>query len=190
MKQQSPKEKARKASKIVSNDSKKAQSTMLAKTANPPLKIGSEFVSSLTSEKLHALPMVTESLKPKIKRPKKLTGELDTVIKKKNPRKSASNSNISKIKADGAEDVQKMHLRSLASKGVGSWGAEEVKTFFALKGMPDEGRTLREEQVDGLSLLLLQRSDVLHELGLRVGPALKVYRLIYQLQTNKLESII
>ena len=190
MKQPNPKEKVRKFSpKVVSNDSKKAQSTMLAKTAKSPPKIRSEFVSALTSEKLHVSPMVvTESSKSRIS--KKLTGERGTVVKKKNPIKSASASNIPNIKADGAKDVQKMLSRSLVGKEVARWDAEEVETFFIQKEMPDEGAILRKEQVDGLSLLLLQRNDVIHGLGFRVGPALKVYRLIYELQTNKLECIV
>jgi hypothetical protein len=59
-----------------------------------------------------------------------------------------------------------------------------VEKYFNDKGLPEAGALFREQEVDGLSLLLMKRSDVIFGLRLRLGPALKVYKLILQLQNN------
>ena len=41
------------------------------------------------------------------------------------------------------------------------------------------------QEIDGKSLLLLHRQDVLKGLGLKLGPALKVFKVIKQLQTRR-----
>ena len=40
------------------------------------------------------------------------------------------------------------------------------------------------QEIDGQSLLLLKRSDVLQGLSLRLGPALKIYNHVMKLQTS------
>ena len=56
--------------------------------------------------------------------------------------------------------------------------------FIASIGFPDESLIFRQEEVDGKSLLLLRRNDVLTGLSMRLGPALKVYSYIYRLQAS------
>ena len=41
------------------------------------------------------------------------------------------------------------------------------------------------QEIDGRSLLLLQRNDVLHDLGIKFGPAVKLYPKIQILQTRR-----
>ena len=41
------------------------------------------------------------------------------------------------------------------------------------------------QEIDGVSLLLLKRSDVLKGLDMKLGPALKVNRLVQGLQTAR-----
>lgn len=40
------------------------------------------------------------------------------------------------------------------------------------------------QEIDGKSLLLMKRSDVLQGLSLRLGPALKIYAHVQRLQTK------
>ena len=44
------------------------------------------------------------------------------------------------------------------------------------------------QELDGSSLLLMQRSDVINGLGLKLGPALKVYNKIQKFQLRQLEA--
>lgn len=41
---------------------------------------------------------------------------------------------------------------------------------------------LQLQEIDGASLLLLKRADVLSTLGLKLGPAVKIFRHISNLQ--------
>ena len=41
------------------------------------------------------------------------------------------------------------------------------------------------QEIDGASALVLQRRDVLQGLGLKLGPALKIYHHIKRLQTRR-----
>lgn len=43
---------------------------------------------------------------------------------------------------------------------------------------------MKEQAIDGNALLLLSRADVLSSLGLKLGPALKLYRQVRVLQTR------
>ena len=47
----------------------------------------------------------------------------------------------------------------------------------------DAVQTCYFQEIDGPSLLLLKRSDVLQGLSLRLGPALKIYNHVMKLQT-------
>ena len=38
------------------------------------------------------------------------------------------------------------------------------------------------QEIDGLALILLEREDILENLGLRLGPALKVFELVKKLK--------
>ncbi|KAH3721050.1 histone acetyltransferase KAT6B-like isoform X2 [Dreissena polymorpha] len=64
-----------------------------------------------------------------------------------------------------------------------SWSTEEVATFFTEKGFGDQAHAFRDQEIDGQSLLLLKRSDVLQGLSLRLGPALKIYNHVMKLQS-------
>ena len=64
-----------------------------------------------------------------------------------------------------------------------TWTVEEVETFFSSSGFRVEGSVFREQEIDGKSLLLLKREDVLKGLpGIKVGPALKIFSFIHHLQ--------
>ncbi|XP_052407678.1 polycomb protein SCMH1-like [Carassius gibelio] len=55
------------------------------------------------------------------------------------------------------------------------WSVADVARYFTSVGFPEQALAFRTQEVDGKSLLLMQRSDVLTGLSLRLGPALKIY---------------
>ncbi|XP_022649278.1 uncharacterized protein LOC111245325 [Varroa destructor] len=65
---------------------------------------------------------------------------------------------------------------------VSAWSAVKVADFFSDIGYVNEAKVFVEQEIDGASLLLLQRTDVLSILGLKLGPALKMFRHIHSLQ--------
>ncbi|XP_077550013.1 uncharacterized protein LOC144163087 isoform X2 [Haemaphysalis longicornis] len=64
------------------------------------------------------------------------------------------------------------------------WSVEEVEKFLVHIGFPEQAAAFRDQEIDGRSLLLLKRSDVLTGLSLKLGPALKIYNHIKRLQTG------
>ncbi|XP_015917766.1 histone acetyltransferase KAT6B [Parasteatoda tepidariorum] len=64
------------------------------------------------------------------------------------------------------------------------WSIENVETFFRFIGFEDEALAFREQEIDGLSLLLMKRNDVLTGLGIKLGPALKIYKHVLMLQSR------
>ncbi|XP_068605958.1 sterile alpha motif domain-containing protein 11-like [Brachionichthys hirsutus] len=70
------------------------------------------------------------------------------------------------------------------------WTVADVAGYFSAAGFPEQAAAFRTQEIDGKSLLLMQRSDVLTGLSIRLGPALKIYeRHVKVLQrTHFLES--
>lgn len=64
------------------------------------------------------------------------------------------------------------------------WSIDEVERFLVHVGFPDQATAFRDQEIDGRSLLLMKRSDVLTGLSLKLGPALKIYNHIKRLQTG------
>ncbi|XP_066531083.1 sterile alpha motif domain containing 1a [Hoplias malabaricus] len=55
------------------------------------------------------------------------------------------------------------------------WTVADVVSYFTAVGFPEQAVAFRTQEIDGKSLLLMQRSDVLTGLSIRLGPALKIY---------------
>ncbi|XP_061686921.1 sterile alpha motif domain-containing protein 1 isoform X2 [Syngnathoides biaculeatus] len=55
------------------------------------------------------------------------------------------------------------------------WTVSDVVTYFTLAGFPEQAAAFGSQEIDGRSLLLMQRNDVLTGLAIRLGPALKIY---------------
>ncbi|KAL1278670.1 hypothetical protein QQF64_025343 [Cirrhinus molitorella] len=55
------------------------------------------------------------------------------------------------------------------------WSVADVVSYFTSVGFPEQALAFRTQEIDGKSLLLMQRSDVLTGLSIRLGPALKIY---------------
>ncbi|NXA02046.1 SAMD1 protein, partial [Nesospiza acunhae] len=55
------------------------------------------------------------------------------------------------------------------------WSVRDVVEYFTEAGFPEQAGAFQEQEIDGKSLLLMQRADVLTGLSIRLGPALKIY---------------
>ncbi|XP_024936758.1 uncharacterized protein LOC107263589 isoform X2 [Cephus cinctus] len=64
------------------------------------------------------------------------------------------------------------------------WTSDQVYQYFA-RLFPKEAEVFRQQDIDGHSLLLMKRSDVLTGLDLLLGPALKIYRHVLKLQVRR-----
>lgn len=62
------------------------------------------------------------------------------------------------------------------------WSCDDVETFVRFIGFPDQATTFREQEIDGISLLLLKRSDLLTGMDMKLGPAVKIYGHVQRLQ--------
>ncbi|XP_033500902.1 sterile alpha motif domain containing 1a isoform X1 [Epinephelus lanceolatus] len=61
------------------------------------------------------------------------------------------------------------------SQNLMQWTVADVASYFSAAGFPEQAVAFRTQEIDGKSLLLMQRSDVLTGLSIRLGPALKIY---------------
>ncbi|XP_071444394.1 uncharacterized protein [Hetaerina americana] len=66
-----------------------------------------------------------------------------------------------------------------------NWAPLDVELYFRSVGFPDQAHVFTDQEVDGKSLLLMKRSDVLTGLGLKLGPALKMYTHVRRLQLRQ-----
>ncbi|KAM4797300.1 lethal(3)malignant brain tumor-like protein 4 isoform 2-T2 [Rhinophrynus dorsalis] len=78
---------------------------------------------------------------------------------------------------------QQCHLlpevSTYTAQSVSKWNAEEVAQFVQqLPGCTEQASIFRDEQIDGEAFLLLTQSDLVKILGLKLGPALKIYNSI------------
>ncbi|XP_068583816.1 sterile alpha motif domain-containing protein 1 isoform X2 [Cebidichthys violaceus] len=76
-----------------------------------------------------------------------------------------------------------------ASGGPVDWTVSDVVSYFTAAGFPEQAAAFRTQEIDGKSLLLMQRNDVLTGLSIRLGPALKIYeRHVKVLQKTHFED--
>ncbi|XP_056594782.1 sterile alpha motif domain-containing protein 1 [Triplophysa dalaica] len=69
------------------------------------------------------------------------------------------------------------------------WTVADVASYFHAAGFPEQALAFRTQEIDGKSLLLMQRNDVLTGLSIRLGPALKIYeRHVKVLQRNHFQD--
>ncbi|XP_055682183.1 polyhomeotic-like protein 2 [Lutzomyia longipalpis] len=62
-----------------------------------------------------------------------------------------------------------------------TWTANEVYSYFS-RHFPNEANVFREQEIDGTSLVLMKRDDVVSGLKLKLGPAIRIYRHVLMLQ--------
>ncbi|XP_048351671.1 sterile alpha motif domain-containing protein 13 isoform X2 [Sphaerodactylus townsendi] len=69
------------------------------------------------------------------------------------------------------------------------WAVTDVVNYFRTVGFEEQANAFQEQEIDGKSLLLMTRNDVLTGLSLKLGPALKIYEYhIKPLQTQHLKN--
>jgi hypothetical protein len=61
-----------------------------------------------------------------------------------------------------------------------------VVSFIESTGFQEEAVKFKDQEIDGKSLLLLKRNDVITGLGLKVGVGLKLFSFINHLQSFKI----
>ncbi|XP_053602465.1 histone-lysine N-methyltransferase 2D-like isoform X2 [Plodia interpunctella] len=65
-----------------------------------------------------------------------------------------------------------------------NWTTEDVYEYF-IKHLPEAAPILKEQEFDGQAVSMARRADIVKGLGLPLGPALALYRIIVKLQTRK-----
>ncbi|RZF48778.1 hypothetical protein LSTR_LSTR008127 [Laodelphax striatellus] len=65
------------------------------------------------------------------------------------------------------------------------WSPDDVCRYFQQYFDGQLVKVFKEQEIDGKSLLLMKRSDVLTGLCIKLGPALKLYRHVKQLQIRR-----
>ncbi|XP_074077904.1 sterile alpha motif domain-containing protein 13 isoform X1 [Macrotis lagotis] len=69
------------------------------------------------------------------------------------------------------------------------WAVIDVVNYFRTVGFAEQAIAFQEQEIDGKSLLLMTRNDVLTGLSLKLGPALKIYEYhVKPLQTQHLKN--
>lgn len=63
------------------------------------------------------------------------------------------------------------------------WTTKEVYDFFKVK-FPRQAHVFEDEEIDGYALYRLEREDVVQRLKLKLGPALKIYEYVVELQNK------
>lgn len=72
---------------------------------------------------------------------------------------------------------------------VKNWSASQVTEYFT-KFFPEEANIFKEQDIDGQSLLMLKRSDVVNRLAIKLGPALRIYNLVLKIQSVSTDPTI
>ncbi|XP_034567452.1 sterile alpha motif domain containing 1a [Notolabrus celidotus] len=76
---------------------------------------------------------------------------------------------------NGAKDDEVSVKKEKGGQNLLQWTVADVASYFSAAGFPEQAMAFRTQEIDGKSLLLMQRSDVLTGLSIRLGPALKIY---------------
>ncbi|XP_023935008.1 uncharacterized protein LOC112043713 isoform X1 [Bicyclus anynana] len=67
---------------------------------------------------------------------------------------------------------------------ISNWNVDDVYEYFT-EHFPEAAPILREQEFDGQALSMARRADIVRGLGLPLGPALALYRIVVKLQTRK-----
>lgn len=88
------------------------------------------------------------------------------------------------MKLAKAKENEMFHFKKkIEVPDASKWSCTMVHKYFA-KYFPEHAHIFADQEIDGSSLLLMKRSDVIHGLNLKLGPAVKIYRHVLMLQTR------
>ncbi|XP_030228126.1 sterile alpha motif domain-containing protein 13 isoform X1 [Gadus morhua] len=91
-------------------------------------------------------------------------------------------------KANGSMDT-KSPVENGQIADPANWGVADVVNYFKATGFEEQATAFQDQEIDGKSLLLMTRNDVLTGLSIKLGPALKIYEYhVKPLQTQHLKS--
>lgn len=130
--------------------------------------------SGLTSDQL-VPDCVDETMKGSDRRPKTTSFPSDDCAKYKKGMDVAS---YVMAQDDVKNDVKNREIsvkKETLRQNLLLWSVADVATYISAAGFPEQAVAFRTQEIDGKSLLLMQRSDVLTGLSIRLGPALKIY---------------
>ncbi|XP_074643015.1 lethal(3)malignant brain tumor-like protein 4 isoform X2 [Tubulanus polymorphus] len=70
-------------------------------------------------------------------------------------------------------------VENIHASEVSRWDTENVADFVrSLPGCSEQGQVFQEEQIDGEAFLLLNQTDIVKIMNIKLGPALKIYNSI------------
>ncbi|XP_061702817.1 sterile alpha motif domain containing 1a [Syngnathoides biaculeatus] len=100
----------------------------------------------------------------------------DDCTSKENADTPASFAQVESVHVNGDDKNRQVSVKKeKMSPNLLQWTVADVAGYFADAGFPEQALAFRTQEIDGKSLLLMQRSDVLTGLSIRLGPALKIY---------------
>ncbi|XP_071844816.1 histone acetyltransferase KAT6A-like isoform X2 [Apostichopus japonicus] len=97
---------------------------------------------------------------------------------------TANQSQTANLPEQSARDTALPKIQGNLAK----WNIDQVADYFKSLGFTDQCTAFIEQEIDGQSLLLLKRLDVLTGLSFKLGPALKIYKHVSRLQLHHTEN--
>ncbi|CAH8515731.1 unnamed protein product [Schistosoma turkestanicum] len=79
---------------------------------------------------------------------------------------------------------QEISLNNNRPTDVSIWSVDHVQQWLLEEGFQREAEAFYQQEIDGTCLLLMKRMDVLTELGIKLGPAVKIYERIKRFQSQ------
>nr|XP_023674796.1 sterile alpha motif domain-containing protein 13-like isoform X2 [Paramormyrops kingsleyae] len=91
-------------------------------------------------------------------------------------------------KTNGSVDTKNL-LENGELPDPADWAVADVVDYFKAAGFEEQAAAFKDQEIDGKSLLLMTRNDVLTGLSIKLGPALKIYEYhVKPLQTQHLKN--
>ncbi|XP_058442664.1 zinc finger protein dpff-1 [Malaya genurostris] len=80
-------------------------------------------------------------------------------------------------------EKEKLDARLDNFENLQNWSCEDVFRYFK-HYFPEHAHLFKEQEIDGPSLVLMRKSDVLNGFGIKLGPAINLYQRIVMMQNN------
>ncbi|XP_053698337.1 zinc finger protein dpff-1 [Sabethes cyaneus] len=100
---------------------------------------------------------------------------------------SSDSRNYSNADTDNKEETiqpkQNLDPRLDNFENVENWTCDDVFQYFQYY-FPEYAHLFKEQEIDGPSLVLMRKSDVVTGFGLKLGPAISLYQRIVMIQNN------
>ncbi|XP_065571510.1 polyhomeotic-like protein 2 [Artemia franciscana] len=93
-------------------------------------------------------------------------------------------SGFSLVKEELKNDKDTPNMPSDEVSNPVKWTCNDVYDYFVKVGFKREAETFKEEEVNGITLLVMHRSDLVKGLGLKIGPSVEIFRHILKMQSK------